>query len=306
MDPRLLQKELACHKLMDHDHVVRLHEVIELPGKDETVLVMELVPGLQLFDHIVHHGRLREAEARRLFQQIIAGTDYVHSKGVVHRDLKPENILLNGENNVKIADFGLSTLFVPGQLLTESCGSPNYAAPELLHRNCSYQGPPVDVWSVGCVLYAMLCGELPFDDPHFDQLFRKIRSAKYKCPGYLSIEARHLLSQIFKVDAAARISIAEIQQHPWFRKNLPVEIVAQRVDVTSCLARAVSQAPCAGRRASRIRVSPTWPRGGQMSGAACSEKPAATRPRPQAVCKTPGRRAQQGIIASWLATWTCR
>ena len=139
---------------------------------------------------------------------------------VVHRDLKPENLLLDSELNVKIADFGLSNIMEDGDFLKTSCGSPNYAAPEVISGKL-YAGPEVDVWSCGVILYALLCGRLPFDEENIPSLFRKIKEGIYVIPSHLSESSKHLLSRILVVDPLKRATIAEIRQHPWFQKNLP-------------------------------------------------------------------------------------
>jgi len=141
--------------------------------------------GNELFDYIVKHGRvhpsftytnqkLSEKEGRRFFQQIMSAVDYTHRHKIVHRDLKPENLLLDKDLNVKIADFGLSNILEDGKFLKTSCGSPNYAAPEVIAGRV-YAGPEVDIWSCGVILYVLLCGRLPFDDESIPKLFEKIR-----------------------------------------------------------------------------------------------------------------------------------
>lgn len=147
-------------------------KVISTPT--DIFMVMEYVSGGELFDYIVKHGKLTEDKARRFFQQIMSGVEYCHRHNVVHRDLKPENLLLDQNLNVKIADFGLSNVMNDGEFLRTSCGSPNYAAPEVISGKL-YAGPEVDIWSCGVILYALLCGTLPFDDEHVPALFRKIK-----------------------------------------------------------------------------------------------------------------------------------
>jgi 5'-AMP-activated protein kinase catalytic alpha subunit len=164
--------------------------------------------------------QLSEDEARRFFQQIVSGIDYCHAHMVVHRDLKPENLLLDSDNNVKLADFGLSNMMRDGHFLSTSCGSPNYAAPEVISGNL-YAGPEVDVWSCGVILYALLCGSLPFDDDNIANLFRKIKSGAYVLPSHLSDGARDLIPRMLIVDPMKRMTIAQIRRHPWFLKNLP-------------------------------------------------------------------------------------
>jgi carbon catabolite-derepressing protein kinase len=134
--------------------------------------VLEYAGG-ELFNYIVEQGRLPESQARRFFQQLISGIQYSHSIKIVHRDLKPENVLLDDDLNVKIADFGLSNEIRDGDFLKTSCGSPNYAAPEVI-RGARYTGPEIDVWSSGVILYVMLCGKLPFEDEDVQGLFAKI------------------------------------------------------------------------------------------------------------------------------------
>jgi serine/threonine protein kinase len=126
----------------------------------------------------VSKGRLAPDEARHFFHQIISGVEYCHYHHIVHRDLKPENLLLDADNNIKIADFGLSNVMRDGEFLRTSCGSPNYAAPEVISGHL-YAGPEVDVWSCGVILYALLCGSLPFDDESIPNLFKKIKSGMY-------------------------------------------------------------------------------------------------------------------------------
>lgn len=168
---------------------------------------------------------MEESEARRFFQQIIAAIEYCHRHKIVHRDLKPENLLLDEFLNVKIGDFGLSNFMTDGDFLKTSCGSPNYAAPEVISGRL-YSGPEVDVWSCGVILYVMLCGRLPFDDDSIPTLFMKINKGIYTLPPYLSPEAKHLLSSMLVVDPMKRITIAEIQQLPWFQKDLPAYLQA--------------------------------------------------------------------------------
>ena len=183
-------------------------------------VVMEYVRSGELFDYIVEKGRLAEDEARHFFQQIISGVEYCHRNMVVHRDLKPENLLLDGTMAVKIADFGLSNVMRDGHFLKTSCGSPNYAAPEVISGRL-YAGPEVDVWSCGVILYALLCGSLPFDDENIPTLFKKIKGGVYSLPGHLSPGARDLIPRLLLVDPLKRVTIPEVRHHPWFTARLP-------------------------------------------------------------------------------------
>jgi 5'-AMP-activated protein kinase catalytic alpha subunit len=171
-----VKREINILQRCTHPHIIRLYEVIDTPT--DIFVVMEYVSNGELFDYIVSKGRLAPDEARHFFHQIISGVEYCHYHHIVHRDLKPENLLLDADNNIKIADFGLSNVMRDGEFLRTSCGSPNYAAPEVISGHL-YAGPEVDVWSCGVILYALLCGSLPFDDESIPNLFKKIKSGMY-------------------------------------------------------------------------------------------------------------------------------
>lgn len=212
-----VKREIQYLKLLRHPHIIKLYEVITTPN--DIIMVIEYAGG-ELFQYIVDRGRMPEHEARRFFQQVICAMEYCHRHKIVHRDLKPENLLLDEYLNVKIGDFGLSNIMTDGDFLKTSCGSPNYAAPEVISGRL-YAGPEIDIWSCGVILYVMLCGRLPFDDEYIPTLFKKINNGIYTLPSYLSQEARHLLSQMLVVDPVKRITIQEIRQHPWFNVDLP-------------------------------------------------------------------------------------
>ena len=180
---KILLTEIEIASLLNHPHIARLYEVIYT--QTHIFVIMEYVSRGDLFDYIVTHGRLNENESRKYFQQLICSLEYCHYNNISHRDLKPENILLDENNNLRIADFGLSNKMFDGYFLKTSCGSPNYAAPELISDKL-YIGEQVDIWSCGVILYALLCGSLPFDDENIPNLFRKIKNGKFKIPSYLS------------------------------------------------------------------------------------------------------------------------
>jgi len=183
-------------------------------------LFVEYAPGGELFELIVELDNLPEHTARKFFQQIISGVDYCHRNMVVHRDLKPENLLLDECQNVRIADFGLSNMMEDGDFLFTSCGSPDYAAPEVISGDM-YAGPEVDVWSCGVILYALVCGHLPFDDDSIPELFRKIKMGDYTFPKNLNPDVKHLISRMLQVNPMKRITIAEVRRHPWFVIDFP-------------------------------------------------------------------------------------
>lgn len=222
IDRASLQREIDVQRLVSHPYVVKLHDVIET--ESITAIALEFVPGGDLLEFLLSQVRLPEDEARRLFQQLIVAVQHCHRCMVAHRDIKPENILLDANRNIRLADFGLAVRFQEGETLTESCGSPNYAAPELLSRGCNYKGPEVDVWSCGVVLYTLLCNSLPFDADNLPELFKRIKQGSYRVPGYVSTAAKDLIDRMLTVDAAKRISMEQICQHPWFNKNLPAEL----------------------------------------------------------------------------------
>uniref|UniRef100_A0A2M4A8R7 non-specific serine/threonine protein kinase n=1 Tax=Anopheles triannulatus TaxID=58253 RepID=A0A2M4A8R7_9DIPT len=225
-----IRREIQNLKLFRHPHIIKLYQVISTPT--DIFMIMEYVSGGELFDYIVNNGKLQESEARRFFQQIISGVDYCHRHMIVHRDLKPENLLLDHNRHVKIADFGLSNMMLDGEFLRTSCGSPNYAAPEVISGKL-YAGPEVDIWSCGVILYALLCGTLPFDDEHVPTLFRKIKSGVFPIPEYLNKQVVSLLCQMLQVDPLKRATVEEIKKHEWFQKELPAYLFPSPVEQDS-------------------------------------------------------------------------
>ncbi|KNE65638.1 CAMK/CAMKL/AMPK protein kinase [Allomyces macrogynus ATCC 38327] len=217
MQPRV-EREIAYLKFLRHPHIIKLYEVLHTPT--DLVMVLEYAGGDELFHYIAERGRMAEDEARRFFQQLVAAVEYCHRHRIAHRDLKPENLLLDARKNLKIADFGLSNTLRDGDFLQTSCGSPNYAAPEVISGKL-YAGPEVDVWSCGVVLYVMLVGRLPFEDEYIPALFQKINGGVFAIPPYLSADARSLLQQMLVVDPLQRITLDGVRQHPFFTKNLP-------------------------------------------------------------------------------------
>lgn len=187
--------------------------------KTEIVMVLEFARE-ELFNNICRRGKCNDAAARKIFQQMICAVEYCHRHKIVHRDLKPENLLVDDDENVKIADFGLSNIMTDGNFLKTSCGSPNYAAPEVISGKL-YAGPEVDVWSCGVILYVLLVGRLPFDDDFIPALFKKIASGNFHMPQYISPGAARLIRAMLQVHPVQRISIPEIRQDPWFLQDLP-------------------------------------------------------------------------------------
>jgi len=160
-DVERISREIKILNQLHHPNVVQIYEIIET--EKDLFLVMEYASGGELFDLIVQNQRLKERTASKYFQELVAGVHYIHKLGVCHRDLKPENLLIDFDKSLKIVDFGLSNTYEKGQTLKTACGSPCYAAPEMIAGN-RYHGLKSDLWSCGVVLYAMLCGYLPFED----------------------------------------------------------------------------------------------------------------------------------------------
>ncbi|KAI9098709.1 kinase-like domain-containing protein, partial [Phlyctochytrium arcticum] len=208
-----LFREVRIMKLLNHPHIVRLYEVIDTPK--ELYLIMEYASGGEIFDYLVAHGRMKEKEARRHFRQIVSAIDYCHSLHVIHRDLKAENLLLDGNMNVKIADFGFSNQFSPGQRLNTWCGSPPYAAPELFQGK-EYSGPEVDIWSLGVVLYVLVCGALPFDGSTLAKLRARVLAGKFKVPFYMSTDCERLIKRMLQLDPTKRITLDQVKEDKWF------------------------------------------------------------------------------------------
>lgn len=219
-----IKREISIMKLVRHPYVVRLHEV--LASRTKIYIILEFITGGELFDKIVHHGRLSEAEARRYFQQLIDGVDFCHSKGVYHRDLKPENLLLDSQGNLKISDFGLSALPEQGvSLLRTTCGTPNYVAPEVLSHK-GYNGALADVWSCGVILYVLIAGYLPFDELDLTTLYSKIDNADFSCPSWFPVGAKSLIKRILDPNPETRITIEQIRDDEWFKKGYnPVKVI---------------------------------------------------------------------------------
>lgn len=211
-----IEREIQYLQLLRHPHIIKLYTVITT--QQDIIMVLEYAGG-ELFDYIVKHGKMPEAKARKFFQQIVCAVEYCHRHKIVHRDLKPENLLLDENLNVKIADFGLSNIMTDGNFLKTSCGSPNYAAPEVISGKL-YAGPEVDVWSCGVILYVLLVGRLPFDDEYIPALFKKIAQGNYNVPHYLSEGAVHLIRRMLQVNPVNRITIQEIRNNDWFKTDL--------------------------------------------------------------------------------------
>ena len=217
--PYGIEREIIIMKLLNHPNVLRLYDVWET--NSNLYMVLEYAEKGELFNLLVERGPLPENEAIRFFRQIIIGISYCHALGIVHRDLKPENLLLDNKYNIKIADFGMAALETEDKLLETSCGSPHYAAPEIV-SGIPYHGFASDVWSCGVILFALLTGRLPFDeeDGNIRNLLLKVQSGQFEMPDTdeISNEAQDLISKILVVDPRKRISARDILKHPLLQK----------------------------------------------------------------------------------------
>ncbi|XP_021336197.1 MAP/microtubule affinity-regulating kinase 3a isoform X1 [Danio rerio] len=219
LNPTSLQKlsrEVTIMKNLNHPNIVKLFEVIET--EKTLFLVMEYASGGEVFDYLVAHGRMKEKEARAKFRQIVSAVQYCHQKRIVHRDLKAENLLLDGDMNIKIADFGFSNEFMVGSKLDTFCGSPPYAAPELFQGK-KYDGPEVDVWSLGVILYTLVSGSLPFDGQNLKELRERVLRGKYRIPFYMSTDCENLLKRFLVLNPAKRGTLEQIMKERWINSG---------------------------------------------------------------------------------------
>ncbi|XP_057208216.1 MAP/microtubule affinity-regulating kinase 3 isoform X5 [Triplophysa rosa] len=215
LNPTSLQKlfrEVRIMKILNHPNIVKLFEVIET--EKTLYLIMEYASGGEVFDYLVAHGRMKEKEARAKFRQIVSAVQYCHQKRIVHRDLKAENLLLDADMNIKIADFGFSNEFTIGNKLDTFCGSPPYAAPELFQGK-KYDGPEVDVWSLGVILYTLVSGSLPFDGQNLKELRERVLRGKYRIPFYMSTDCENLLKRFLVLNPVKRGTLEQIMKDRW-------------------------------------------------------------------------------------------
>ncbi|CAL8364318.1 unnamed protein product [Lota lota] len=230
LNPTSLQKlfrEVRIMKGLNHPNIVQLFEVIET---DKTLyLIMEYASGGEVFDYLVSHGRMKEIEARAKFRQIVSAVHYCHQKNIVHRDLKAENLLLDADANIKIADFGFSNEFTLGNKLDTFCGSPPYAAPELFQGK-KYDGPEVDVWSLGVILYTLVSGSLPFDGQNLKELRERVLRGKYRVPFYMSTDCEGILRRFLVLNPTKRCTLDQVMKDKWINSGFEGEDLKPHVE----------------------------------------------------------------------------
>ncbi|EAX99748.1 CAMK family protein kinase [Trichomonas vaginalis G3] len=211
-----INTEIALMKLMDHPHIIRLIELCE--SSRHLFIVTEYASHGDLFTYLCNRRSIVIEEAMDLFRQIIYGVDYFHNHSICHRDLKPENILLDENNNIKIGDLSFAR-WMKTETTDTSCGSPHYAAPEII-KGIKYNGKKADIWSCGVILYALLTGRLPFNEPNFKDLIHKIKNGEYRMPDFPD-EVKDLIARMICVDPEGRITIEQIKHHKAFKIGLP-------------------------------------------------------------------------------------
>ncbi|EKX35532.1 hypothetical protein GUITHDRAFT_79807 [Guillardia theta CCMP2712] len=206
-------REMHVLKNISHPNIISMHECIERGTK--LFLVLDFASGGELYNYVVSKGKLQELEARQFFTQIMSGVDFCHRQEISHRDLKPENILLVeqdfGKYVCKIADFGLSNDIKPGELLKTICGTPCYAAPEIIMGQ-KYDGIAIDLWSLGATLYTLVVGRCPFRADNQPELFNKIQKGIYSIPSSCSPEVSDLIRGFMKIDSKKRIHISKVSR----------------------------------------------------------------------------------------------
>ncbi|XP_042543246.1 serine/threonine-protein kinase SIK1 [Dipodomys spectabilis] len=211
-----IYREVQLMKLLNHPHIIKLYQVMET--KDMLYIVTEFAKNGEMFDYLTSNGHFSENEARKKFWQILSAVEYCHDHHIVHRDLKTENLLLDGNMDIKLADFGFGNFYNPGEPLSTWCGSPPYAAPEVFEGK-EYEGPQLDIWSLGVVLYVLVCGSLPFDGPNLPTLRQRVLEGRFRIPFFMSQDCETLIRRMLAVDPAKRISIAQIRQHRWMQAD---------------------------------------------------------------------------------------
>lgn len=221
----VVHDEVEIMHIINHPNIVTLYEMFESPKK--IYMIMELLTGGELFDRIVAKGSYSEKEASELIKAVASAVSYLHEQNVVHRDLKPENLLYlstDVNSNIKITDFGLAKHKAEGQkqMMTTACGTPGYVAPEVL-KNEPY-GTAVDLWSLGVILYILLCGFPPFYHESTAELYRQIKKGQYDFPSPywndISDAAKDIVRRLLCVDPKQRLSAKGVLGHPWVSGNV--------------------------------------------------------------------------------------
>jgi len=216
----IVAREIETWRHLIHPNIIQLYEVIT--SETKIYMVIEYAEEGELFNFITKYGRINEKSvtAKRLFKQLVEAVQYCHQHNFVHRDLKLENVLLSSDFKIKLSDFGFTKEISSSKLLDTYCGSVAYSAPEMISGK-KYNGPGADIWSLGVILYTMVCGTLPFDDEADDVIYQKILNLNYKIPDFISEDCKDLITRILKIEPSERMTIEEILNHKWM--ELPQE-----------------------------------------------------------------------------------
>jgi serine/threonine protein kinase len=212
-----VHSEIKIMEQVSHPRIARMYEAVETPKRMH--LIMECLDGGNLCSYVKAKRRLSEDESRKIFFQVLQSIEHLHMLGVTHRDIKLENVLFADNKDIKLIDFGFSTVCQPGKRLKVFCGTPSYMAPEIVRRT-EYEGKPVDMWSLGILLYALLCGCFPFRAKSYPDLYRRIARGTFAIPEELSSSVKDLLRQLLTVDVSQRITASAAMRHSWLQVQL--------------------------------------------------------------------------------------
>jgi len=246
-DKDSLEQEIAIMKKVDHPNCIKLHEVYD--EKSKMYMVLDLVTGGELFDRIIARGHYSEKDAAKMMTDSLGALAYLHAAGIVHRDLKPENLLYASDDpesplydTIKLADFGLAKVVQGGndRTMTTTCGTPGYVAPEVLEQKGGY-GPEVDVWSMGVIMYILLCGFPPFYDENNAVLFQQIKKGDYSFPSPywddISDGAKDLVRKILQISPTKRLTVKQCIEHPWMKSASDAPLAQQAEQLKKFAAR---------------------------------------------------------------------
>lgn len=213
------EDEIRIQQQLRHPNVVRIYDLLK--DTQNYYIIMEFCQGGELFQYIVDKGKLTEDETKPILDQVLEAVKYIHKMGVVHRDIKPENILIDQNGKVKLSDFGLSKFVsMKSNLVKTPCGSPCYASPECL-SGLPYNGYISDMWSVGVLFYACVCGQLPWTKRSQAELYAQVKAGKYEVPQTLTPECQDLITKLMDTDTNTRITPDDALKHEWFDSLLP-------------------------------------------------------------------------------------
>lgn len=212
-----VHSEIKIMETVSHPRVARMYEAVETPKRLH--LIMECVEGGNLCSYVKQKKKLHEAEAKKIFFQLMLAIEYLHTENIAHRDIKLENVLFTESRDIKLIDFGFSTISKPGTKMKIFCGTPSYMAPEIVLRT-EYEGPPVDLWSAGVLLFACLCGQFPFRAQSYPDLYRRIARGSFAVSDDVSMSAKDLIRSLLCVDPAGRPSPSAVLKHPWLQTQI--------------------------------------------------------------------------------------